>query len=154
VLPGIGSLGICNGHPGAPGDALTAKVRRAVAAAVRFLAAHQHPDGGWGETPDADRDCSQAGVGGSTPLHTATALSALLSVGCRPDTDTVQKGVNHLLATMTPDGRWEDEQAAFTFIAGRFYYRYELLNYFLPLEALTRFGQSAERCSREDHARR
>jgi squalene-hopene/tetraprenyl-beta-curcumene cyclase len=44
-----------------------------------FLLAHQNADGGFGENPEADVDDGQAGVGPSTPVHTAYAVVGLVA---------------------------------------------------------------------------
>ena len=98
----------------------------------------QNPDGGWGETIRADEDWRYAGVGPSTPLHTAYVLSALLRCGC-PCEGIVRRGIEYLLGEMTADGRWNYQQATFTIYAPTFYYSYQFLNYVLPLDALTDF---------------
>ncbi|MBM3860665.1 MAG: hypothetical protein FJ395_13580 [Verrucomicrobia bacterium] len=110
--------------------------------AEAFLLQHQNADGGWGETIRADEDVRWAGRGESTPLHTAHIASTLLRLGYPPDNPVISRAIEYLLSTMSPDGRWHDEQCTFTIIARCLYYRYEFLNYVLPLDALTDYLQA------------
>ncbi|MCE2728041.1 MAG: hypothetical protein LW698_14905 [Planctomycetaceae bacterium] len=105
--------------------------------AVAFLLHHQNADGGWGETIRSDEDIRYAGQGDSTPLHTAHITSTLLRLGHPPDSPVIGRAIEYLLATMSPDGRWHDDQCTFSIVARCLYYRYEFLNYVLPLDALT-----------------
>jgi hypothetical protein len=62
------------------GPVLRALGAKESAAKLRaFLLAHQNADGGFGETPAADVDDGQAGVGTSTPIHTAYAVVGLVA---------------------------------------------------------------------------
>jgi hypothetical protein len=59
---------------------LRALSAEACAAKLRaFLLGHQNADGGFGETTEADVDDGQAGVGESTPVHTAYAVVGLVA---------------------------------------------------------------------------
>src|SRR5262249_5795106 len=44
-----------------------------------FVLSNQNADGGWGETATVDRKPELAGNGSSTPLHTASAMIALIA---------------------------------------------------------------------------
>ncbi len=70
VVPALAAAGLGPDHP-------------AMAKAVRWLEAHQNPDGGWGEDLRSYRDPSLSGQGTSTASQTAWALLALLAAGRR-----------------------------------------------------------------------
>jgi len=149
VLRAYASLGLR--YDGAPParDALLARSHAALRRAARFILEHQNTDGGWGETVRSDEDEAYAGRGESTPLHTAYMLSALLRCGYPPDTPAIRGGVEHLLRTMTADGRWEDAQVTFTISFRSLYYPYAFLSYVVPLDALTDYLQA---CGAEPRA--
>lgn len=75
-------------------------VRRAAA----WIAAHQNPDGGFGECTDSYGNLGLAGCGESTPYTTGLIVSALLAVGGHQA--TVERAVSYLLATQRADGLW------------------------------------------------
>ena len=114
VLYGFGETGFRWGETPAGRNAVHASMMRG----IDFLRRCQHPDGGWGETNEADRDERLAGIGPSTPLHTAYALVGLLRCGVRPDTPLIERAVVHLLQTMTVDGRWPNDDAMYTVFPG------------------------------------
>ena len=135
VLRAYAKLGLGLGEPPG-GDPLLRRSHAAMLRAVEFLLGHQNADGGWGETTDADTDIALAGIGWSTPLHTAHITSSLLRLGYSADDPVIIKAMRFLLATMSPDGRWSDRQVTFTFLARCIYYRCDFLNLVLPLDAL------------------
>lgn len=73
------------------------------------LRAIQHPDGAWGfnpgSTPDSGRTWRPAGDPWD-PAPTALALSALHARGHGSDDPAVARGVQFLLRTQDPNGRW------------------------------------------------
>jgi len=151
VLRVYGKLGLRYGSELATDEKLLARSHRALRKGVHFLLQHQNADGGWGETIRSDSDSRQAGRGESTPLHTAFTLSALLTCGYPARELAIRRGVEYLLSTMTPDGRWNDLQATFTFVPRTFYYPYAFVNYILPLDALTDYLQAVGAEERVGH---
>jgi hypothetical protein len=63
---------------------------------VKQLLAQQHPDGGWGQLPDAPSDA----------VATGQALYALGTVGTPADDPAVQKARKFLVGTQHEDGSW------------------------------------------------
>jgi squalene-hopene/tetraprenyl-beta-curcumene cyclase len=104
--------------------------------AVSWLEARQNPDGGWGETCDAYADASLAGVGASTPSHTAWALLGLIAGG-RAHGPAVEQGLAYLVETQAADGRWEDAFWNGTGFPRVFYLKYHLYARYFPLWALS-----------------
>jgi squalene-hopene/tetraprenyl-beta-curcumene cyclase len=139
VLEFLGKAGHRLDRPDAAVDesgSLSPSLHEAMLKGVVFLVAHQNTDGGWGETIEADRDAAMAGIGPSTPLHTAHCLSALIQCGYPVSRDAIRRGIGYLLATMRSDGTWQDDQVTFTIFAGHSYYAYPTYSRFLPLIAL------------------
>ncbi len=134
---------------GAPGDRLVRDSARAMRRAADFILAHQNPDGGWGETTASDSDAALAGIGPSTPLHTAHILSSLLRGGCAATDPSILRAMGFLRGTMDGDGRWHDGQATFSALARCAYYQCGFLNLVLPLDALNDYLQ-AMRAPRAD----
>jgi len=144
VLSGLGAVGV---RYDATPTADRPVERRAMAAmqrAVAFLESHQNGDGGWGETIRADLDDAAAGVGPSTPLHTAQTISALLGCGYPAASPVIDRAMNYLLSTMSSDGRWHDDQVTFTVIARTYYYPYAFANFVLPVDALSDYLEAVE----------
>jgi squalene-hopene/tetraprenyl-beta-curcumene cyclase len=77
--------------------------------ACDWIAAHQNPDGGWGETPASYVDTSLRGIGDSTASQTAWALMALLATPTPRYHSVIQSGVDYLLHTQL-DGTWHEPQ--------------------------------------------
>ena len=75
--------------------------------AVQWLAQHQNPDGGWGESCASYVDPSLHGVGPSTASQTAWAIIALIAAG-EIDHPATRRGVQYLLETQQPDGHWDE----------------------------------------------
>jgi squalene-hopene/tetraprenyl-beta-curcumene cyclase len=110
---------------------------RAIRRAVGWLEAHQNPDGGWGEDLRSYRDSSYRGRGTSTASQTAWALLALLAAEER--TSAVERGVEWLVASQTPDGSWCEPWFTGTGFPGDFYINYHLYRLVFPVMALGRF---------------
>ncbi len=122
------------------GEDLTAPhVRRA----VRWLLAHQNPDGGWGESIASYDDPTQAGVGVSTPSQTAWAVMGLVAAGEEHGT-AVRTGIRHLLETQDADGTWAQESWTGTGFPKVFYLNYHLYRHTFPLMALSQYRRAAE----------
>ena len=66
-------------------------------------------------------------------------LHELIACGYPVTAPEIRRGIDYLLHAMTPDGRWEDDQATFTVIPGSFYYQYLLMNDVIPLMALNAY---------------
>jgi squalene-hopene/tetraprenyl-beta-curcumene cyclase len=110
--------------------------------AVRWLIAKQNADGGWGETLASYEDPSLAGRGASIPTQSAWALLGLLAAG-QGRHRAVQRGVEYLLRTQQPDGRWEDLFWNGTGFPGIFYLKYHLYATYFPLWALGVYRREA-----------
>ena len=96
VLPALKALGE---------DMTQPRVRRAVS----WLLAHQNPDGGWGETCMSYVDPTLRGQGESTPSQTSWALIALIAAG-KTAHESVEHGIEFLLARQRDDGAWDEPQ--------------------------------------------
>lgn len=73
--------------------------------AVDWLIDHQNADGGWGEHYLAYFKEEYGGIGASTPVQTAWAVSSLLLVKS-PYDQVIQRGIRYLLDTQKEDGGW------------------------------------------------
>jgi squalene-hopene/tetraprenyl-beta-curcumene cyclase len=103
--------------------------------AARWLREHQNPDGGWGESVASYDDPAHKGRGASTAAQTAWALLGLFATGDFAS-ESVRRGVDHLLATQGEDGTWHDEQWTGTGFPRVFYLRYDYYDDYFPLLAL------------------
>jgi len=103
--------------------------------AVGWLKAHQNPDGGWGETCSYYHQPKRRGQGDSTASQTAWALMGLMTAG-ETDCPEVARGVDFLVRTQRPDGRWDEEFFTGTGFPGYFMIRYHLYRDCFPLMAL------------------
>jgi len=106
--------------------------------AVRWLEAHQNPDGGWGESCHSYDDPSTRGVGPSTPSQTAWALLALLAAGEIASSAT-ERGVRYLVTMQRKDGSWDEPQFTGTGFPRDFMLNYHLYRQYWPLWALGRY---------------
>jgi len=121
--------------------------------AVDWLAAHQNPDGGWGETCMTYVDPSLRGRGPSTASQTAWALSGLLAAGQASGETThpaVQRGIAYLLDTQAEDGSWEEPFYTGTGFPRVFYLRYDLYRVYFPLLALARYYGARQKMQTAD----
>jgi squalene-hopene/tetraprenyl-beta-curcumene cyclase len=112
-------------------------IRRAVA----WLKGCQNSDGGWGETCESYRRPELLGQGESTASQTAWALLGLMAAG-EASSPAVQAGVEYLLRTQTPQGRWEEAPFTGTGFPGHFMIRYHLYRDCFPLQALGQYLQA------------
>ena len=124
AVPALVKVGVAPSHP-------------ALRAAVRWLVAHQNPDGGWGEDLRSYGDPEWRGRGDSTASQTAWALLALLAA--EPHGEAVERGVAWLAETQRPDGGWDEPQFTGTGFPGDFYIRYHLYRQVFPMMALGRY---------------
>ena len=122
VLRGLAAIGVDPRH-------------EYVQRAVRWLQKSQNTDGGWGETCESYTKPELAGVGDSTPSHTAWALLALFAAGCTSGA-TVEAGVAYLLKTRRADGVWDDPLWNGTGFPRVFYLKYHYYAKYFPLWAL------------------
>jgi squalene-hopene/tetraprenyl-beta-curcumene cyclase len=122
VLVGLRSIGEDMGQP---------YVRRA----VDWVKARQNPDGGWGECCESYRRPELMGQGPSTASQTAWALLGLMAAG-EVQGPAVKAGVDYLVKTQNPLGRWDEEHFTGTGFPNHFMIRYHLYRDCFPLMAL------------------
>ncbi len=117
------------------------------ARAVAWLVAHQNADGGWGESPRSYDEPELRGIGDSTAAQTSWALLALCAAGQAASPlgrEAIERGVQHLLSTQRPDGRWIDAPWTGTGFPRVFYLRYHLYATYFPLMALAEARRATE----------
>ena len=112
-----------------------------VSKAAAWLASHQNPDGGWGETCRSYENPSCKGTGPSTASQTAWALLGLVAAG-QEGSPAVEKGIGFLLKNQQSDGSWKEDACTGTGFPGAFYLRYDLYRIYFPLLALARYRAS------------
>lgn len=107
--------------------------------AADFLHETQNADGGWGESC-ASYKKGQFVAAPSTASQTAWALLGLAAAG---DTMSaaVGRGVDFLIRTQEPDGRWKEPLATGTGFPNVFYLTYHLYRDYFPLLALGTLGK-------------
>jgi squalene-hopene/tetraprenyl-beta-curcumene cyclase len=105
-----------------------------------WLLGCQRPDGGWGESADSYDDPALRGQGPSTASQTSWAVLGLLAAG-RGRAAATRRGVDYLLETQRPDGRWDEPQFTGTGFPRVFYLRYHLYPVYFPLFALGAYRQ-------------
>jgi squalene-hopene/tetraprenyl-beta-curcumene cyclase len=113
---------------------------------AEWLRMVQNSDGGWGETVGSYDDPTQRGQGDSTPSQTAWAILGLLAAG---DTrsDSVARGIAHLMRTQKKDGSWDEKFCTGTGFPRVFYLMYHLYRQYFPLLALTTYAKVMEKNS-------
>ena len=165
VLPALAAIG----------EDLSAKY---VSRAGDWIAAHQNADGGWGETPASYVEDSLRGVGDSTASQTAWALMALLAIPTSNYHQSIQAGIDYLLA-MQCEGTWHEPQYTGTGFPGYgvgsrlhgeshdrtvsiqqglevgrgFMINYNLYRHYFPLMALSRARSRIEASERDTVAK-
>ena len=107
-----------------------------VAAGVNWLKAHQHSDGGWGETLDSYRNPLLKGTGNTTASQTAWALLGLIASG-EGASESVVKGIRYLIDHQEHDGQWSEPEFTGTGFPQVFYLRYHYYRNYFPLKALS-----------------
>jgi squalene-hopene/tetraprenyl-beta-curcumene cyclase len=105
--------------------------------AASWLNGRQNPDGGWGESNDGYKN-REDGNAPSTPYHTAWALLGLLASG-ESESETVRRGVNHLMRTQQADGLWSDPTFTAPGFPRVFYLKYHGYCRYFPLWALAAY---------------
>ena len=93
VLPALKAIGA---------EMSAANIRKA----TDWLIDKQNADGGWGESCESYMDASKIGRGPSTPTQTAWAIMALQAAGGFDQ--AIARGFDHLIATQTKDGTWDE----------------------------------------------
>lgn len=110
--------------------------------AADWLVGQQNPDGGWGETCRSYNDRQLMGQGPSTASQTAWALIGLLATGEATDSfawEAIERGIEYLITTQQPDGKWDEDDFTGTGFPGHFYLKYHLYQQHFPLTALGRY---------------
>src|SRR5205823_4164433 len=102
---------------------------------AEWLRSAQNEDGGWGESCDTYDDPTLRGQGPSTASQTAWALMGLIAAG-DTSSESVQRGLDHLLRTQRADGSWEEEWFTGTGFPKVFYLKYHLYCKYFPVFAL------------------
>jgi squalene-hopene/tetraprenyl-beta-curcumene cyclase len=113
--------------------------RPEVRKAVAWLKEQQLGDGGWGESLDTYEPGLRGASQGSTASQTAWALLGLMAAG-ETDSETVGRGVTHLLETPREDGRWDEPFWTGTGFPRVFYLKYHGYAAYFPLWALSRYA--------------
>ncbi len=106
--------------------------------AVEWLKAKQNQDGGWGEACDSYRRPELKGRGDSTASQTAWALMALLAAK-EAQAPEVRAGIEYLIKTQNPQGRWDELYYTGTGFPSHFMIRYHLYRDCFPLMALGQY---------------
>jgi len=105
---------------------------------VKWLEAHQNPDGGWGEDLRSYENPALAGRGKSTASQTGWALMGLLAAKER--SPAVQRGIAWLVDNQREDGGWDEPQYTGTGFPRDFYINYHIYRDVFPLTALGRYA--------------
>ncbi|WP_088502466.1 squalene--hopene cyclase [Burkholderia ubonensis] len=115
-----------------------------IARALDWLRAHQHADGGWGETNDsyADPQLRATNYGESTSNCTAWALLAQMAFGDW-QSDSVRRGIAYLLSVQQDDGFWWHRSHNAPGFPRIFYLKYHGYTAYFPLWALARYRRLA-----------
>jgi squalene-hopene/tetraprenyl-beta-curcumene cyclase len=114
--------------------------------AVAWLEAHQHADGGFGETLASYADESLAGRGEATPSQTAWGLMGLLA-GAREVRPSAIRAAEWLLRHQQADGEWRESLFTGTGFPRHFYLRYGYYRAYFPLMALGQLREALRRAS-------
>jgi squalene-hopene/tetraprenyl-beta-curcumene cyclase len=115
----------------------------AVVAGVNWFLSHQHPSGGWGESPDSYFEQSLSGHGTPTASQTAWALMGLIAAGKQND-EAVRRGVRFLLDRQREDGTWYEPEFTGTGFPMVFYLKYHYYSVYFPLMALSLYAAKAD----------
>jgi len=111
-----------------------APAQRAMENAATWIRSVQNRDGGWGETCQSYLE-NHFVAGPSTASQTAWALLGLVAAG-DGSSASLERGVDYLLETQRPDGRWSEDLATGTGFPNVFYLTYHLYRDYFPLLAL------------------
>ncbi|MDR1964734.1 MAG: hypothetical protein LBQ50_13245, partial [Planctomycetaceae bacterium] len=115
----------------------------AVVAGANWLLAHQHPGGGWGESPDSYQDPSLRGRGTPTASQTAWAVMGLIAAGKMND-PAVTRGIRFLLNRQRNDGTWFEPEFTGTGFPLVFYLKYHYYSVYFPLMALSLYAAKTQ----------
>ena len=127
-----------------PGAAAGESDREAhVLRGAEWLRSVQNADGGWGESC-ASYDAGEFVEAPSTASQTAWAVMGLLADG---DTrsESVHRGVQHLIEHQRDDGTWSEDLATGTGFPRVFYLTYHLYRNSFPLMALATYQRALGR---------
>jgi len=103
--------------------------------AGEWLRSIQNADGGWGESCESyDRNTFVAAP--STPSQTAWAVSGLIAGG-DTTSNSLHKGIEHLIETQRKDGGWNEKLSTGTGFPGVFYLKYHYYRHSFPVLALS-----------------
>jgi squalene-hopene/tetraprenyl-beta-curcumene cyclase len=105
--------------------------------AGEWLRSNQNADGGWGESC-ASYDQHTFVAAQSTPSQTAWAILGLLAGG-DTTSNSLHKGVEHLMETQRQDGGWDEELSTGTGFPGVFYLKYHLYRNSFPVLAMSTY---------------
>ena len=105
--------------------------------AGEWLRSVQNADGGWGESCAGYDEGTFIGAR-STPSQTAWAVLGLLAGGDRTS-ESVHRGIEHLMETQRSDGGWDEDLSTGTGFPGVFYLAYHLYRDSFPVLALSEF---------------
>ncbi|MDR2757501.1 MAG: squalene--hopene cyclase [Planctomycetaceae bacterium] len=120
----------------------------AVVAGANWLLAHQHPSGGWGESPDSYQDPSLRGRGTPTASQTAWAIMGLIAAGKIED-QAVYRGIRFLLNRQRTDGTWFEPEFTGTGFPLVFYLKYHYYSVYFPLMALSLYAAKTKAANME-----
>jgi len=109
--------------------------------AAAWLMKVQQECGGWGETCLSYDNPALAGTGTVTASQTAWALAGLIAAG-EAHSDSVRRGIQHLIETQGPDGNWAEDQFTGTGFPKVFYLKYHMYRLYFPLMALARYKRA------------
>jgi squalene-hopene/tetraprenyl-beta-curcumene cyclase len=103
-----------------------------------WLEGVQNSDGGWGERCNTYDDPVFKGQGPSTPSQTAWAVMGLCIFG-DPKSESLIRGIEHLIDTQNPDGSWTELETTGTGFPKVFYLKYDMYRNTWPLLALASY---------------
>ncbi|MCS1407546.1 MAG: Squalene--hopene cyclase [Verrucomicrobia subdivision 3 bacterium] len=103
-----------------------------------WLESVQNPDGGWGERCNTYDDPVFKGQGPSTASQTAWAVMGLCTFG-DPDSNSLIRGIEYLIATQNSDGSWTEHETTGTGFPKVFYLKYDMYRNTWPLLALASY---------------
>jgi squalene-hopene/tetraprenyl-beta-curcumene cyclase len=106
--------------------------------ATDWIRSVQNPDGGWGESCETYKNPQLKGKGISTPSQTGWTLVGLMDSGDY-DSDSVNRGIEYLIAKQNRNGSWPEPQFTGTGFPGHFFINYHLYRNSFPLTALGRY---------------
>jgi len=127
VLTGLAAVGVGPEDP-------------TVLAGAKWLLAHQHSNGGWGESPHSYERPELRGQGEVTASQTAWAVLGLIAAG-RHNHPAVLRGIRYLIETQNDDGTWSETQFTGTGFPRVFYLRYHYYPVYFPLMALAQWAK-------------